>query len=123
MVTEPKEDLTDRMDELARRLLTAVQGAARLEEKLAVLQTVGQWIAIKHEIRGRDDGGDDLAEYRKRLRGARADKAPKRRGFQDDTPEQQRARIMRRWHPGSDSNSTDGDGGPELEALKARLPR
>ncbi|SRR5712692_7564335 len=94
-----------------------------LKTRFAVFTAVGRWVAIKHAIRAGDEGGDDLAKYSKRLRGGHADKPPKRRGFQDDTPEQQRARIMRRWHPGSDSSSIDGDGGPELEALKARLPK
>jgi hypothetical protein len=111
------------MDEFAGDLLTIAASALGLEDKLAVFKAIGQWVAIKHAIRAGDEGGDELAEHRKRPRGARADKAPKRRGFQDDSPEQQRARIMRRWHPGSDPSSIDGDGGPELEALKARLPR
>ena len=95
----------------------------RSEDKLMAFKAVGQWVAIKHTIKAGDKGGDELVKYRKGLRGGHADKPPKRRGFQDDTPEQQRARIMRRWHPGADSRSIDGDGGPELEALRARLPK
>jgi hypothetical protein len=122
MLTKSKDALTDRMDEFGARLLTAAEDAPDLEDKLAVFKAVGRWVAIKHAIKAGDEKGGGLAGYRKTLRGG-ADKPPKRRGFQDHTPEQQRARVMRRWHPGSDSNSSEGDGGPELEAFKARLPK
>jgi hypothetical protein len=115
--------LIGRMDELASELLATAASTPGLEDKLAVVKAVGQWVAIKHAIRAGDGEGSGSAEYRERLRGDHADKSPKRRGFQDDTPDQQRARIMRRWHPGADSSSIDGDGGPELEALRARLPK
>jgi len=93
------DTLVDRMNELADRLLTAVERTTELADKLTVFEAVGRWVAIKHAIKR------------------------KRRGFQDDTRAEQRARVMRRWHPDWDPDSTDGDGGPTLEALKARLPR
>jgi hypothetical protein len=97
-----RDTLVDRVDKLAGLILAAVEGTAELADKLAAFEAVGRWVAIKHSIN------------RER---------PKRRGFQDDTRAQQRARVMRRWHPDWDPDSTDGDGGPTLEALKARLPR
>jgi hypothetical protein len=100
MTTEPK-DLTERMDTRADRLLST---AGSFEEELAAFEAVGRWIEIKQGLRG-------------------GDQKPKRRGFQDDTREQQRARVNRRWHRARDPASLDGNGGPELEALKARIPR
>ena len=93
------DTLVHRMDELAHRLLTAVEGTAELEDRLGAFIAVGQWVEIRHAIK------------------------PRRRGFQDDTRAQQRARVMRRWHPGRDPGSTDGGGGLTLEALKAQIPR
>ncbi len=116
------DTLIGRMDELASELLATAASTPGLEDKLAVVKAVGQWVAIKHAIRAGDTGErGDLAENRGKLRGSGSGK-PKRRGFQDDTPEQQRARILRRWHPGKPA-SIDGDGAPQLEALKARLPK
>ena len=91
--------LVDRMNEMADRLVTAVERTTELADKLAVFEAIGRWVAIKHAIKR------------------------KRRGFQDDTRAQQRARIMRRWHRRCEPGSTDGDSGLTLEALKARLPR
>jgi len=100
------DTLADCMDKFAGGLLSEVQAGTKLEEKLAVLKAVGHWLAIKHAI----------------MRGGHADKPPKRRGFQDDPPEAQRARALKRWDRDHGPSIEGDDSGPELQALRARLP-
>ncbi len=110
MLTKPKDPLIDRMNEFAGRLLTAAEGAASLQDKIAVLKEVGGWIAIKHRLMEEGE------------RGTRPKNGGKRRGFEHDSPEQQRQRALRRWRRKSNAEP-DCQEGSQLAALRARLPR
>jgi hypothetical protein len=101
----PEDHLTNRLDNLAGQLLlTACEGAMSLQDRLAVLAGVGAWIAIRHHRMS--DGSQENAGPKP---------VGKRRGFEDDSPEVQRQRALKRWNQKSDQGQASGAG---LQALR-----
>jgi hypothetical protein len=92
------------LDELAARLLAAAHDGVSLQDGLAVLSVVGDWIAIKHHI------AQDAQ------RNAEPKPVGKRRGFEDDSSELQRRRAFKRWKLAWKPDNADGSG---LQALRA----
>lgn len=112
-------DLIKRMDDLATNMLDAVQAPDTAHfDKLDTFEKVGKWIAIRNRLEG-DDGGTGIDAYKSRLRtpprppDSAALRATGPRGT--DSWSHARAKHIERL-------ASPDNGGPELDALKSRLP-
>ena len=105
-------DLIGVMDNFAGELLEQAKATEGLADKIAAFEKIGRWIAIKNRLEDKDDeSGALLTNLKARLRGRPIHL----------TPEHQRMAALRRWGK-SDATSEGDNGGPALEALKAKLP-
>jgi hypothetical protein len=115
-------DLIGAMDAFAEGLLDQAERSESLAEKIVAFEKIGRWIAIKHRVSdGEDHEGALLEGLKCKV------KAPPSRGrtgsverFND--PAAARAASLKRWR-GDCLAGADGNGGPALDALRAKIPR
>jgi hypothetical protein len=107
-----RKGLTAALDAFAIELLDQAKTAESLADKIAAFEKIGRWIVIKNRLKDKDDEtGSSLAALKAKLRGRPIHL----------TQEHQGMAALRRW--GKSDVLSDGDnGGPALEALKAKLP-
>ena len=105
--------LVKRMDGLAADLLDDVRDSNKnigFEGKLDVLEKIGKWIAIRNRLEGNDDGSG-LDAYKAKLKSAAARGTPISHRF-----------AATAGNRGYTHPTADDRGGPQLSALKSRLP-
>jgi hypothetical protein len=103
------------MDHFAIALLERAKSSDGLADKIAAFSQIAKWVGIRYRLEDQDEQtGTTLDDLRARMRGERSGRAHL-------TSEFGRAAALRRWGK-PDASSTDGNGGPELEALRAKVP-
>jgi hypothetical protein len=111
-VGKRKTELVTSMDAFAEGLLEQAEAAEGLADKIAAFEKIGKWIAIKKRLEDKEDEtGASLGALKAKLRGRPIHL----------TSEHQRMAALRRWGK-SDTLSGGDNGGPALDALKAKLP-
>jgi hypothetical protein len=108
-------DLIAAMDGFADAVLEQAKASGSLVDKLAAFGMLIKWVAVRHGRLGDDEEreGAGLAALKARVRSSPVHL----------NTAHQRAAALARWGKKSDPSLTSGNGGPELEALRAKIPR
>jgi hypothetical protein len=117
-----RADLVGAMDALAIQLLDEAETSESLADKVAAFDRVGKWVAIKNKLEIRDeDTGTTLDDLKAKLQGHHTrGKSGSVERFSE--PGAARAASLKRWR-GDALAGADGNGGPALDALRAKIPR
>lgn len=114
-----RQTVVQKMDAFAIELLGLAKASESLADKIAAFEKIGKWVAIKNKLEDKEENmGASLNDLKRKLK-IDASGTKGRPGNPHPSPHAQRLGGLARWgHP----PPPDGNGGPALDALKAKLP-